>query len=408
MPVTTTPTLRDLDPSDIVDQYHRRGLDRLPDAALVDLAADIIGRPKLADPTSFILHAPLELLARTALLQHAAPGAREAARMRIAWVAATYDEAGPSTPLPEVSPADATAAVDALSSSIRGGELAEAAALGAWLGRHVEARRLVSLVADTVVDSLAAASHGPIFLHLLPRVAPRSEMAATMFATMTHELARHPAWRLQPLPLPDRTIRPLTGALASTPVIGPSGAFGIYSTMTFTESSGVFDDIVTPAVGADVDVNDATVSLLRVATASMLLDDPDHAPYGWTHTLTIPQAMASVAPLARDPRRALATAAAHLVGFRATEGRAPLHTVDPSVARAGLVSELGHHLPIQDVIDHAVVHPDAHLAKYVLACLDATRTDPAGAAQHLAAAAHLDEWWRQVPATDDPIAPAFG
>lgn len=409
MSAPSSPSLRDLDPAAVVDEYHRLGLDRLPDATLVDLAAEVIGRPKLADPTSFVLHAPLELLARTALLPHTTPALREAARMRVAWVAASYDASGEATPLPPVDPVGTTEAVDALSAAVGAGELGQAAAIGAWLGLHVDARQLVGLVADAVVDSLAAASHGPIFLHLLPRAAPRSAMAASMFATMAHELARHPSWRLQELELADHATRPLTEALATTPAIGPSAEFGIHSTMTFVESSGVLAEVVAPAIGSDVDVDDVTVALLRVATASMLLDDPDHAPYGWTHTLNIPQAMASVAPLARDPRRALATGAAHLVGFRATEGRAPLDSVDPAVARTGLVSELGDDRPtIQEAIDHAAVHPDAHLAKYVLACLDAARTDPVGAPQHLAAAGHLSAWWRQVPVTDDALLDAIG
>lgn len=403
MTTTTTPTLRDLDPADIADEYLRRGLDRLPDTALVELAAEIIAEPKLADPTSFVLHAPLELLARTALLTMVSPDRRDAARRRIAWVAATYDAAGAATPLPHVAPADPVAAVGSLVAAIAAGDRAEAGALGAWLGRHVDAGPLTELVADAVVDSLAAASHGPIFLHLLPRVAPRSPLAGSMFAAMAHELARHPEWRLRGVALPDDAPRPLTEALASTPVIGPSGEFGIYATMTFTEASGALDDVVGASVGAGVDVADATRALLRVATASMLLDDPDHAPYGWSHTLTIPQAMASVAQRADRPATVIATAASHLVGFRATEGRAPLADVDPAVARTGLVSALPDHAPLQDVIDHAAVHPDAHLAKYVVACLDAARTDPDGASQHVAAAAHLDAWWRQLPVTDDPI-----
>jgi hypothetical protein len=154
-----------------------------------------------------------------------------------------------------------------------------------------------------------------------------------------------------------------------------------------------------------VDVRRATADLLRVATASMLLDTPEHAPYGWSHCLTIPQATASIAPLLGAPDRALAVAATHIVGFRAGLGSAPLR----ELARGRLSTE--GTLPIagpdtdelQAVIDHAAVHPDAHLAKYVVACLDAARTDPDAAGQHLAAAVHLDRWWISQPVTDDPV-----
>ena len=43
----------------------------------------------------------------------------------------------------------------------------------------------------------------------------------------------------------------------------------------------------------------------------------------------------------------------------------------------------------------AAAHEDAHLAKYTLACLQLTETDPDFAHGYLAAAAYLGAWWRQ-------------
>ena len=42
---------------------------------------------------------------------------------------------------------------------------------------------------------------------------------------------------------------------------------------------------------------------------------------------------------------------------------------------------------VQRLVTFAAVHRDAHLAKYTLACLDATRDDPGAGRLYLAAAA---------------------
>ena len=63
---------------DIADEYERRDLVGLDDQRLVDSAAAIIGVPRdevVGDRYSFVLHAPLELLARAALLPYVAPDA---------------------------------------------------------------------------------------------------------------------------------------------------------------------------------------------------------------------------------------------------------------------------------------------------------------------------------------------
>ena len=54
----------------------------------------------------------------------------------------------------------------------------------------------------------------------------------------------------------------------------------------------------------------------------MLQDDPAHAPYGWTHCLTLAQAAAIWPPATDNPLRAVAVAATHVVGFRAALGHA--------------------------------------------------------------------------------------
>jgi hypothetical protein len=118
----------------------------------------------------------------------------------------------------------------------------------------------------------------------------------------------------------------------------------------------------------------------------MLNDDPEQAPYGWTHAMTMPQAVVSLAGAGVRSRTALAVAGTFALGFRVAHGTVDLPErilpVDSSVAAA-------------DVATAAALHDDAHLVKFTLACLYAAQDDPAFAGLYLAAAAHLVEWWRE-------------
>ena len=85
-----------LDPGETDTAYDHLGLAALTDHALVSACATVIDRPKTAPPDSFVLHAPLELMARAGLLARVSPEGRDAARRRLVWLAATYAAAGPS------------------------------------------------------------------------------------------------------------------------------------------------------------------------------------------------------------------------------------------------------------------------------------------------------------------------
>src|SRR5580692_346355 len=76
------------------------------DAALVDAGAAVVATPKRTSrPSSFVLHAPLELLARRALLAYAAPESRAVARHRIAEIAARYAREGEAVDTADAGPA---------------------------------------------------------------------------------------------------------------------------------------------------------------------------------------------------------------------------------------------------------------------------------------------------------------
>ena len=152
----------------------------------------------------------------------------------------------------------------------------------------------------------------------------------------------------------------------------------------------------------------------------MLQEPGDHAPYGWTHALTMPQAVVGIAAAMRDPSAALAIGATYAVGFRSALAREPLEPRvpdDPEITLAdaletspAVAAAAAWHRALGDpraviveLASRAAVAHDAHHVKYVLACIDAAADDPAHRALHLAAAAALSAWWVQHPDRDDPL-----
>lgn len=412
--------LTDLHPSEVSEAYGSLGFDRLADIDLVSSCAAVIDRPKQAPPDSFVLHAPLELMARAALLGRVAPPGRHPARRRLLWTAATYAAAGPPVvAAPAPSYVTAGAAGEALLEAVSAGDLDAAGAAAGWLAGHVTPTDLVLTLVDAVAPSLAAAAHGGIFLHQVLAFAGTPRLPGT--ASVARELARQPSWRLQwfegrsPAPVSNEGHRPvdaLVDALRRPPSPGPLDSDFIYPTMHLTEASGLAADVLAPAL-AGVDRQQAGRALLRVAALSMLQDAPGAAPYGWSHCLTMPHGLLSVAAFSSRPDDLLAVAATYVLGFRTTQGTVDLDPqwapaappVDTLAALDGppeLAAAGAWHAVATDRAEIAAVlagraaaHEDAHLAKYTLACLQLTETDPDFAHGYLAAAAYLGAWWRQ-------------
>ena len=183
------------------------------DSDVLDLAAARVSVPRQEHGDSFVLHAPLELLARSALLTLADPGARPAIRDRIATVGATYDEWGTAVTRQPIHPESIQRdAAGVLRSAFHQGDLDAADDAVTWLADTLDLYDLVRVLARPILPSLSAAAHGSILLYLLPRVAARSGPAAAMARTTVRELARHPDWKLtwfdrrEPRPV-DRTPR---------------------------------------------------------------------------------------------------------------------------------------------------------------------------------------------------------
>jgi hypothetical protein len=391
-------------------------LDHHDDTRLVEVAAAHLAVPRTGPADSFVLHAPLELIARAALLRSVEPGARDGARRRIVDLVNEYDAYEPLAP--SAAPARTWRSVDDvvdwLTAAVAAGDLDGAEASVAWLAGETSAAELVACLADLMVARTSAAGHGSIFLWLLPRVLAADPTAPALARPLVRELARHPDWELtwmQHLGTGEPS-HDLRTRLLHVPSPGDPGSNFIFPTMSLVERSGLAADLLGPAVRG-LSVSEARRDLLRVAAMSMLQDDPANAPYGWSHALTMPQATLGVASACDDPQRAIAVAATFVLGFRATQSSValdptwapepPMGPVEldalfergPTAAAAAVWH--ADHAALPDLRRRlatvAAVHPDAHLAKYTLACFDAARDDPAADRLFLSAAAFLGAWW---------------
>jgi hypothetical protein len=182
--------------------------------------------------------------------------------------------------------------------------------------------------------------------------------------------------------------------------------------MSLVEKSGLATSLL-DAPTRGLDVRAASRVLLRVAAWSMLEEPTDHAAYGWSHCLTLPQAALGIAGALADPSDAVAVAATYVLGFRSIDGSVSIDpswapeplgarrdrrealTASPAEAASAIWHARRDELPllVAHVVAAAAAHEDAHLAKYTLACLDAAADDPAAERLFLAAAAFLNAWW---------------
>ncbi len=356
-------------------------------ADLVARATAAVAVPKAGPADSFVLHAPLELLARVGLLQFVEPGRRDAALAMIEQLAERYQAAGDPVVEPTPMPlGDPLLAARRLVEVMRDGDLDRVDALASALLERVSFREAAGLLAAPVVTSLAAAGHASIGFSLGGRVGPSG--SPVLLRGPLRGVATRPEWQMYWNNDHHEQGDPggLYEALRSVPRLGSPGSDFIHPLMSQVQDSGLAPALLAPVLADRFDVVAAARTLTRVAAWSMVHDDPAHAPYGWSHALTMPQAVMSLAGAGVPPRTALAVAATFAVGFRAAHAAVDL-------------PEMIAPCPLPDVspgelATAASLHEDAHLVKFTLACLHAAEDDPSYRGLYLAAARHLAAWWQ--------------
>jgi len=416
MHLDTNPSATDvagIDPDDLHDEYERRNLRELSDEQLFEVSAHAVGQPKQDPANSFILHAPLELLARRALLRVVAPDRRDAVRERMIWVAAKYARSGHSLePVTARTFESTAAATTALAGATREKDLEGVDAAASWLARHGSAEDVMAL-AESSVDSLAAAGHASIYFFHLSRTASGNRAALGLLRPLAREIARLPElrieWVQEGVGARNASADTFARALAGTPRLGLPGSDFIFPAVHQVDGGGPARELISFSLPRDRAA--AAVAILRVAAHSMLQDDPTYAPYGWSHCLTLPQSVLGITPWLSSAATASAIAATYVVGFRAAQSNrdidvswtpkpSPRALADALAAEPHEAAGAAYHASdddlaaiVPELAARAASHEDAHLAKYTLACLDAAAYDPSHCRLYLAAASYLGAWW---------------
>lgn len=347
--------------------------------------------------SSFLIHAPLELLARSALLPLVPEEHRQAARRRIVVIADRYqrDFRPAATPAP-LEFEDAGHATRTLQRGLdeTNTGLVDSAVL--WLAARHDVRTVRRMLLPLVIDRVGLAAHAPILFAELPRVGDRLEGLASLLRAPMHTLAKEHGTVMTRLDsdaaLSAQTLEARLGATPHVPVDSFSIAPRLRGVQPLVKSllSGV-ERLPTETVRR---------SLLRVAAQSMLEDDPESAPYIWTHCLTLPLAVLENADVMADAGMAHVVAATHVLAFRATSGRVTLsRDWQPSRALADRFTpgSPSRTAALRALVVRAALHHDAHLVKYTRACLDAAAHDPEHELLFFAAAERLGAWWDEHP-----------
>ena len=402
---------------EIADDYERRDLVGLDDQRLVDSAA-AIGVPRdevVGDRYSFVLHAPPGLLARAALLPYVAPDAvRGPGCASRRWPRDTRPVGRPrrsaagTLRLARRRRATLVGAIDA-------GDLDDVDTAATWLGaRPAEpARSAARRHRPRPAQRGRARQH---LSRLLGRTQPRG---------VAGQMLRHPAResrrgryaasvcrpRTASSTFAAATLLELLGLLRDQKAIGPPHSLFIAAVARVRAGAGRVR-----AVPRRPRVRRPRPHALRAAPVRRPRDaqGPDeHAPYGWTHCLTLAEAPLLIADSCSDPGRAsfvsLAYLAAHWAGLgrgmvenwfspRAVEASVDEALADsPAVAAAAAWHTADPARTLTALATSASLAHDVHRVKYTLACLDAAAADPVQRRLYLAAAAYPTRGGATIP-----------
>jgi hypothetical protein len=433
---------------DLPAAVHKHGWHARPDAELFEAACEFVATPINRPLDSFSLHAPLELMARYRLLHDVAYADRPLAVTQLFATALSYAQADHGEALrPPAMPAaiDITSARQRLRQALDEGDVAQAWQASWSLGQWCSGRELCAHLPDLVVPRLGAAGHSVIYFSLLSSLdAGAASHARHFLPHFMMELARQPQARVAPTMLnassltnssaaalpPDE--HALRDALTQLMPFVQADAQGIAHTVTQALDAGMaarLQPLLPRCSAHHVEAGlHALQAVCGVSTRAMLEEPFTHAQYGWTHALTLPQALWHLLPGLHEPQAAVFMGALYVAAFRGVLGQAPLPLEAPYAPSAASAStsasasahqhhtlpertqalhqspdaaaHAARHLPamahahaFRTLASEASIRPDAHLVKYVLACKDAAQAAPREAAIYLSAASRLAALW---------------
>ncbi len=376
-----------------LDETGLEVLTDMSDEEVVHLASDALSVPR-TEFNSFTLHAPLELASRATTLPLVDDEHRPLARLRIASLAQGFLRSGEPVPAARIAHFEtAGEALAELRSAVTAGDPDRADAAVSWLTQHARADEIAAAAQSKLLFDMGAAGHSPILFAAYlrePDLNPTPMRGTARFLAQSSGVGVEPDW----LDVPSRPageasqLRSSLGEIQKT----REPEFGIWALVTDAHKAGVMAGL--PKV-ADDSIEAGFRALFRVAAHSMIADDPTHGPYGWSHALTMPLGLYETLSTHDRPREALDVATILSAGFRLGHGSRPLDLEVPAQ----------HETPrsATELITAAAIRHDAHLIKFVQACVLAAAIDPDYDETYRYAAGHLVDWWIANPAQDDPV-----
>ena len=408
-----------IDISRIGAEYEERGYARLSDFELFNSMINSIQKPRLItgdfNTDSYALHAPLELMARYSLLEYVRPDARELARKQILAVAATYE----SLPaVPHVKPLSDRRALrnppeELLAESIEQGNEDDADACAQWIAGNVPVQSVVQHIGRIALKRLGAAVHLPIYLGLLARLGPGAGSESRRFLpgfvralTADKHLKLVGGFSRASKKISPKTTN-LTTLMQNAKKIAKPAQSGIAPLVSASEKHIAGARRKTLQM---VKPDEAFRDLFRMSARWMLQCDADLAKYGWSHAMTIPQGLWAMENFVENKQDCLDLASAVVFAYRKVYARKinqswrpqrstterfvdALNRDDDAIGWAWYASPAQFREIQTTLASEASKRNDAHLVKYVLACLDLTAFDPAETRLYHAAATQLLMYW---------------
>ena len=421
--------LKGISPETVGSQYRSRNLDTLTDHELFTQVAEIISEPR-DNPDSFELHAPLELLARRRMLPLIRPQKRELARLQMVSIGARYQAAGEGVSEPKtlLTPSNRTEAIRLLQNAISEGDVGLADRLCVSICEQFDYGVLLEAIAGKCIWTLAVAVHAHIGVYNVASTWQELGHASLkLLRGIIRGLAQDPDLKIQDryfdkIPTgadscdPDLDLifaeQEIGRSLSDLPRLETRGS-GIRGIVQTGEEAGLLKDFLAGIPPSSPEKrNQLLLNLtLNASALSMIQEGVEHSKYGWTHCFTLPQAAWSLAPMLDDHIQLPQVTCSWLLGFQSTLSRVKYaYDFEPPKITGSLSDALNsspseaaavafhsaredHPDIVTELATQALIRQDAHLNKYVRACIDATRMNPQRSHLYLASAAYLTALW---------------
>ena len=431
-----------IDTKAVVQAYKDRELENFSDKQLFAYASEIVSVPTVSWVSSFVGHAPLELLARQTLLGLLPSEHKEMARKRIVKCAALYESAVPY--VSDKAKKEDLKKYDSLDKARKhlAGRIEEQDEEGTLkavkeIGVQYGSDKILETLAPLALQDLSSYSHAHIGVWLVDQHSPKDDALKLLSSPLTKIASKSDHHIKTPRKLAKTTEGELDKSvdkvesefrailLKKVPKLEQRGG-SLAAMMKSVDRSSVLQDYFGELM--KYSLNDEQVeagfrAVNRICASTMLVRPTSNAKFGWSHCLTFPHAAWRLSKIIKDRKFALACALLFATAYRG------MHEVDtvsnyswtPKTSELELSKALKSDPQVAASCAHrdakddpeavkktlaieALRRHDAHNVKYLATCADLCELDPKGTPTYLAAAAILGSVWvKEFPKADSDL-----